>query len=322
MKNCLVTGAGGFVGANLVRRLLDEGHAVTAWVAEASDTWRLADIAGALPIETVRFADPEELTGRLRAIKPDWIFHLAAHGAYSFQKDQTRIYETNLLGTVQLLGAARTVGTEIFIHAGSSSEYGVKRHPTAETEALEPASFYAWTKSCATLYGVYAALSLGVPSITLRLYSVYGPFEDPRRFIPVLLVNSLKGCLPPLARPEVAHDFIFVEDVCDAFLEAAAHSKHARGAIYNVGTGVQSSLRDIVNLARTELGVTAEPIWGEHPDRSGDSDVWVADPQKLRDVCGWFAKTSLRDGLLRTRDWVSASPERLQRYTGGIASKF
>src|SRR5206468_2482049 len=123
----------------------------------------------------------------IRAARPEWVFHLAAHGAYSWQTDLDRIMNTNFLATVQLIDACRAADCEAFVHAGSSSEYGFKASAPSEADALEPNSDYAVAKAAATSYGQLVARRDGFRAVTLRLYSVYGAFEDPRRLMPALV---------------------------------------------------------------------------------------------------------------------------------------
>ena len=197
----------------------------------------------------------------MRDIAPQWVLHLATYGAYSWQTDARRICATNLGVTIELADAAEQAGVKAFIHAGSSSEYGFKDHAPTEEERPDPNSTYAVTKAAATMYCRYRAHSAGLPAVTLRLYSVYGALEDERRLIPALLAHGLRGDLPPLVAPETARDFVYVEDVCDAFVRAAERSGDLSGGIYNVGSGRQVTVRELVECVRLILGVRAQPAW-------------------------------------------------------------
>src|SRR5207249_3588655 len=189
--------------------------------------------------------DRRQLRRTLSELRPQWVFHLAAHGAYSWQVDALAIMRTNVMGTASLVEACLEVGFEAFVNTGSSSEYGPKDHPPKEDEALVPNSRYAVAKAAATMYCTQAAIAAGAPITTLRLYSVYGPWEDPRRFVPQLVAQGLTGRLPPLASPDTARDYVYVDDVSDACL-AAARGGSRPGAVYNLGTGVQTTLRQAV----------------------------------------------------------------------------
>jgi nucleoside-diphosphate-sugar epimerase len=264
--------------------------------------WILANLEDGTGLES-------ELTG----FKPHWIFHLAADGAYSWQRDPVSILRTNVMGTANLLNVCLANGFEAFVNTGSSSEYGLKDHPPREDEALEPNSQYAVAKAAATMYCRQAARASGAPISTLRLYSVYGPWEEPQRFIPQLVARGLEGRLPPLASRETARDYIYVSDVCDAYL-TVARGMPDPGAVYNVGTGVQTTLGQAVDLARRVLGITVEPLWKSMPDRGWDTATWVGDSSKLQKRLGWRPATDLEQGLQLTAEWLRSNPSMKDRY--------
>jgi nucleoside-diphosphate-sugar epimerase len=311
----LVTGAAGFVGAHVARRLAAEGHAVTASVRPDGDPWRLAGApVELLPLE---LQDAGAVHAAIATARPQWILHFAAHGAYSWQTDRRRILATNLGATMALLDAAVEQRVEAFVHAGSSSEYGAKNHAAAESEAPEPNSDYAVAKAAATLHCAHVARAQDLHVVTLRLYSVFGPWEEPNRLVPTLLAHGLGGRLPPLVAPDTARDFVFVDDVYDAFVAAALRSDLPRGAIFNVGSGRQTPLREIVQTVRELLGVDAEPEWGTHEARAWDTNVWVADAALAERQLGWRAQRGLREGLRLTVEWLLAHPGLWPRY--GVA---
>ena len=185
MKRVLLTGGTGFVGANLARRLVRDGHELHLLVRSACQPWRIADIRTDLRLHELHLHDAETVARVVAQIRPDWVFHLAVHGAYSWQTELEQMVRTNIQGTMSLVSACLKTGFAAFVNAGSSSEYGLKDHAPAESEPLEPNSHYAVTKAAATLFCRYTAQSQRVHLPTLRLYSVFGPYEDPG------------GCCPP-----------------------------------------------------------------------------------------------------------------------------
>jgi UDP-glucose 4-epimerase len=312
-KRTLVTGGTGFVGSNLVRRLLEAGHEVGLLVREGHDPWRLADLSRQVRWISANLEDHELVAAAVAEFRPQWVFHLAAHGAYSWQRDPQSILKTNVLGTANLLDACLGSGFEAFVNTGSSSEYGFKDHAPREDEALEPSSTYAVAKAAATLYCSQAARAANAPVATVRLYSVYGPWEEPQRFIPQLVARGLEGRLPPLASPDTARDYIYVSDVCDAYLRLARGSVEP-GAIYNLGTEVQTTLRQAVEIARRVLGIAIEPTWQSMPDRGWDTNTWVADSSLIKARLGWSPKVDLDQGLRLTADWLRENPSLKERY--------
>ncbi len=318
MKKVLVTGGSGFVGANLVRRLLSDGHQVHLLLRPGYSGWRLKGLEKEIRKHILPFPNPAGLDSTVAKIRPDWIFHLAAHGAYSFQNDLEEIVRTNFLGTTRLLTSCIKRGFECFVNAGSSSEYGYKDHAPSENELLEPNSHYAVTKAAASHFCRLEARRSKLKIITLRLYNIYGPYEDPRRFIPTLIVKGLNNKLPPLVDPDIGRDFTHTEDVNDAFLLACKKKARELGAIYNVGTGVQTTIRKAVELARKEMKIAQLPKWGTMPNRKWDTTVWVSNNRKIRKDLGWKPRRTFAQGFVSTVEWFRQNPDMLRHYTAQI----
>ncbi|HEX2052159.1 MAG TPA: NAD-dependent epimerase/dehydratase family protein [Actinomycetota bacterium] len=311
-RRALVTGAGGFVGANLVRRLAAEGFSVTAAIRPGGDAWRLD--GAPVDVAELDLADPVAVDALIRILRPSFVFHLAAHGAYPHQARVHQIVRTNVVGTVNLLEACLDAGFEAFVNTGSSSEYGFKDHAPTEDEALEPNSDYAWTKAAATHFCRHRAAATGLRIPTLRLYSVYGPYEQPGRLIPALVVHGMAGRLPPLVDPGISRDFVYIDDVCDAYLLAATRSLPEPGAVFNVGTGTQISLGEAVEVARRRFGIAQSPEWGTMPNRSWDTSVWVSQPARIGRELGWQPKHGFQRGFDRCVEWFEAHPDLALRY--------
>jgi len=303
MKRCIITGGSGFVGANLVRRLLEDGHEVHLLVRAHYNAWRLQTILTDIHIHEVDLLDKEKLSRLVQTIQPDWIFHLAAHGAYSSQTDLEQMVETNILGTINLVQTCLNTGFETFVNTGSSSEYGYKDHAPLETDLLEPNSHYALTKATATMFCRYTSQSKNIPISTLRLYSVYGPFEEPFRLMPTVILRGLKSELPPLVKPDIARDYVYVDDVISAYLLTATNTHQELGSIYNVGTGRQTSLLEVVETAKRVMNIKAEPQWGSMDNRSWDTNVWVSNNLQIQKQLGWRPKFNFEQGFQQMIDW-------------------
>jgi nucleoside-diphosphate-sugar epimerase len=310
----LVTGAAGFLGANLVRHLLDAGHEVVAVSRPGGNSWRLEEIVSEVRTLELDLRDSAAVERAVDTIKPQWLFHLAAHGAYSWQTDIATMIDVNIGATAALLAGARGTEVQAFVNAGSSSEYGLKTHPPSEDEWLQPNSAYAVTKAAGThLVGLAAAQ--GLPAVTLRLYSIYGPWEDPGRLVPALVREAARHRLPPLVDPQTARDFVYVDDCCEALMQAAQHGAPAGpGAVLNLGSGTQTSLEQLVTIARRALSVTALPEWGTMEQRRWDTNAWVSDARAARKHLGWATSTDLADGLARTANWLRVRPQLWERY--------
>lgn len=304
MKRIIITGAAGFIGANLTRRLLREGYDIHLLLRHGFKNWRILDVVNDVNIHKIELCDDRAVKSIVEIIKPDWIFHLAAYGSYPSETDFHTMVHTNIRSTANLVEACAKTGFEIFVNTGTSSEFGFKDHPPSEKEFLEPNSPYAVTKSSQTLFCQYVARKYNVNIITLRLYSVYGPYEEPSRLIPTLIVNGLSGRLPLLVDPNTVHDYVYIDDVVNAYLLAATQNSISRQGIYNVGTGIQTSLREVVGVAKKLMKITDEPCWGSMPNRTWDtSRAWVSDSRKIQSQLGWRSHHNLEQGFQKTIEW-------------------
>jgi nucleoside-diphosphate-sugar epimerase len=243
--------------------------------------------------------------------QPSVVINCAAYGAYSSQTDAERIYRVNLHGVRHLLEAARELPRlRAFIQAGSSSEYGLNCTAPSEDGPTLPDSDYAVSKIAATAATQFYALKHGVPAWSFRLYSVYGPFEDFSRLMPRLLLGAQRQTFPPLVNPGISRDFVYVDDVCRALESIVEKAPSLRsGEVYNIGTGVRTTLGELVSLVRSTFDIASEPQWGTMPNRAWDHADWYADPSKAKRDFGWSASVSLRDGLLATMRWLDSNPE-------------
>jgi nucleoside-diphosphate-sugar epimerase len=259
-------------------------------------------------------ADPVGVAAVVRAVRPDMVFHLAAYGAYSWETDLHRLLQANVIGTANLLASCLEKGFEVFVNAGSSSEYGLKDHAPSERDWIDPNSYYAASKAGATFLCRQAARESGRRIVTLRLYSVFGPYEEPKRLLPTIILHGLDGRLPPLVNPDTARDFVYVDDVLDAFMLAATTESQEPGAVYNVGTGIQTTIRDVVVTARSALGIAEEPQWGSMANRKWDTTSWVSNNELIRSALGWKSSRDFRSGFVEMTEWFKAHPDMLKYY--------
>lgn len=313
----LVTGAGGFVGAALCASLLSDSQTVIGIVRPGEDSWRLRDpsLIG-LGVHRCDIGT-EDFLDLVRSLRPTRVFHLAAHGAYSWQTDAANIVATNLTATVTLADALAEIGCcEAFVHTGSSSEYGFKDEPHRESDRIEPNSVYAVTKAAATNYLAHLRRTKALPSVTARLFSIYGPFEDHSRLIPQVVIRGREGTLPPLASPDIARDFVYVGDAvrCLRTVADALASGIECGEIVNVSSGVEFTLGEVANVVRAMFPNVEPPTWGTYEARSWDTNKWCGDPGHTRRSIGWSATTSFGDGLKLFADWIDGNELRRAYY--------
>ncbi len=300
----LVIGAGGFIGANLLRLLAARRDDVCG-TTHNHGSWRLAGIPAA-KLLFANLLDHDSMAAAVSRAAPAVVFDCSAYGAYSFERNAERIHRTNYLACVNLLELLSGRPGTVYIHAGSSSEYGLDCAGPSEDAPLVPDSHYAVSKAAAAQAIAYFGCARGVPCVNLRLYSAYGPYEDSSRLIPVLAEHALRGALPPFVAPETSRDFLYVEDAAEAFVDAALALRERpeiAGASYNIGTGVKTTIRDLATLSRELFSIDAEPDFGSMPGRGWDRSDWYADPSRAAKDLGWRAATPLAAGLTRTRDW-------------------
>jgi nucleoside-diphosphate-sugar epimerase len=301
-QTILVTGGAGFVGSNLVRRLLDKNYVVHLILKRTSNTWRITDVLQKLEVHHGDIIDAEFVRNLVEEVQPDIIYHLATHGGYTYQSDAESILRTNIFGTLNLLNACAKVDYKVFVNTGSSAEYGVKSHAMKETDILEPNTYYAVSKATQTLLCQHIAWSENRPICTLRLFSVYGPYEEPSRLVPAVINSCLRGEDIALSLPETSRDFIFIDDVVDVYLQIDRLSQLS-GEILNVGTGTLSTLKDVVSTVIRLTNAKVKAMWGAMPPRTFDTDIWVADRTKIFRLLKWQPKWSLEKGLLSTIRW-------------------
>ncbi len=303
----VVTGAGGFIGANLVRRLLTDGYRVHVIWKKTTNPWRLANILPKLSLHEVELSNRKRLASLMARIKPIAIFHLAAHGAYSSQTDVDEMVKINVEGLLNLLIASKDVNYQAFINTGSSSEYGFKDKPMKETDLLEPASFYAATKASATYLCQVFAKEYNKPIVTIRPFSVYGPYEEPGRFIPTIMNALLTNQPIKLTPGDERRDFVYIDDIVEAYMQLMDHANKFPTHVFNIGTGKEYTNDEVVRALFATTGRTTAIEKGAFPARSWDTSHWIADISKSKKFLAWKAKFSLEQGLKRTLQWFAAN---------------
>ncbi len=302
----LVLGASGFVGANLMRMLLSVRDDVWGTMM-SSPAWRLEGLPEEKVITTDLLAE-STLEALLDSVEPLTVFDCISYGAYSFEREAELIYRTNVNLMVRLLEALSTRRIRAYVHAGSSSEYGPMSAAPTEDAAPVANSHYSASKIAAAAALQYMGRERGLPCANLRLYSVYGPYEDSSRLIPTVIARGLAGELPPFVAPDVSRDFVYIDDACEAFVDAARSLREENyGQSLNIGTGTCHTMAQVAEIAREIFRVEAEPEF-TMPNRDWDVGDWYANPEKSRSDIGWTAKTAFRDGLARTAEWVRGLP--------------
>lgn len=299
----IVTGASGFVGANLFKILIAHRKDVFA-VVRREKGWRLAEIDDE-HIIAVDLNDSAATKNLIDSLSPKTIFDCVSYGAYSFEEEPALIYKTNFQSLVDLVSLLSMRSVAAYIHAGSSSEYGTNSAAPVELDRSEPNSHYAVSKVAAATYLRYMGRERKFPAINLRLYSVYGPLEDSSRLIPNLLRHASVGKLPPFVDPNTSRDFVYVDDVCAAFIMAATKMQpEFYGESFNIGSGIKTTITDLAEVTRSVFDVTEEPRYGKMEGRVWDLAEWYSNSEKAKTLLDWEPVYDLRAGLKTSADWV------------------
>lgn len=307
-----LTGATGFVGSHVARKLVKSGVEVHILARKDSSFVRLNDVRSELTIHLGEMTDAESIARAVSAARPDRIFHFANAGVYGgISTSSERLTEVNTAGLVNLLVALRALEYEAFVNIGSSSEYGLKTSPMREDDVCEPISVYGTSKLVATRAATVEAMEYEKPIATFRLFSPYGPFDDPSRLI-MQATRSLAARTPfRLPHPDAVRDYEYIDDVVDLLTCAAGNIGKHSGEVFNVGSGREVRATEVVEtIARL---THTEEFLHILPPNSGslgesESPRWVADTAKTNKAFSWSARTSLTDGLASTVAWVLAHP--------------
>lgn len=298
----LVTGAAGFIGANLVRVLLDRGAVVHVLQHGPGVGRRLAEVVPKLTCHAGDLIDSARVAGVLADVRPRAVFHLAAYGTAPDQTDAQWMFRTNVEGTLNLLRALDGLAPVTFVNTGTSAEYGAGQRPRRESDPPRPGTLYGVAKAAATLLCTATARSSPHQIVTLRPFHVYGPFDDFRRFIPVAMRACLYGEPLPLVAGVFRRDFVYVTDVVEAYLLAAESRSGMNGEVFNIGSGSQHTMAEAVRVLSQVARRPIKIVRG-FPPRQWDRRDWGADVGKARRRLGWRARYSLEEGLRRTLAW-------------------
>jgi NAD dependent epimerase/dehydratase len=317
VKSVLVTGAGGFIGANLVARLVRDGAKVRALVRYNSRNdrgaldWLEPDVTSGVEVVLGDLRDVESVRRVVEG--SELVFHLGAQIAIPYSYVNPRdFFETNVLGTLNVAQAALEHGVERLVHTSTSEVYGTPRTvPITEDHPLQAQSPYSASKIGAdklvdSFYRTYE-----LPATILRPFNTYGPFQSARAIIPTVITQALASGKLRLGSLEPRRDLTFVSDTVAGFIQAAAAPK-AIGETVQLGTGHDVAVADIVDLVGDLLGKELEVELDEARVRPPKSEVerLVSDPAKAREQTGWEATVDLREGLGRTIEWIELNAER------------
>ncbi len=300
----LLTGASGFIGSQVARRLVYQGCRVTALVRPGSDPGRLADVANKIAFVEGDVEDAGFCRGLVGRVAPEVVLHLAWYLAPGDWADSPRNLDC-LAGSLALLQGVAGTGCRRVVVAGSSVEYDTDLGRVTETSAIRPRTLYGACKASLFLAGGQLARRDGWGFAQARIFNVYGPGEDERRFVPQVVRGLLRGEPCELTPGDQVRDYLHVEDVASALVALAA------GDIEGAVNVASSRPVTIAALARTIAGLLGRPDLlrlGARPARPGEYACLYADTRLLRERAGWSPRYGLDAGLKQTIGWWQDPP--------------
>lgn len=305
----LIVGVSGFIGAKLFFTLRKYRDDVFACSRNPQNSWRLINVETP-NLVNCDITDYDNVKRMAAKIKPMTVFNLAAYGAYSRQTDTEKIHQTNYIGTLKLLRAVSDTGCGSFVQAGSSSEYGLNCSFPDENSELVPNSDYAVSKAGAGYIIKYYGKILNFPCVNLRLYSIYGPWEEKDRLIPAVIVNGLQGKYPNLVDKDISRDFVYIDDCSEAFVKAALTvCKTNPGISLNISSGIKTTLEEVAHTAKDVFHIDTPPVFGSMVNRKWDLSDWYGNPAQANKLMGWKFRTSFKDGLALNAEWEKHASE-------------
>jgi nucleoside-diphosphate-sugar epimerase len=268
------------------------------------DSGRLGDARGDVTIREVDLRDHGGVMSAVKELDPGIIVHLAAYYSIDHRPEEIpAMVGTNVQGLASLLEAARTTGTRMFINTSSCFVYEQTGRPLVEDGPIRPANLYAMTKRAGEMLCGYYSTEYGMGISTLRIFSPYGPGDHDRRLIPSVIKSCLAGEAPRVSSGEQKWDFVYIEDIVEAYVRAIGHRPEGH-EIFNIGSGTAVAIKDIVARIRQLMGPGPQPLWGAIPHRK--SEIWsmTADITRARRRLGWEPRTRILDeGLDMTVRW-------------------
>ena len=294
-RRILVTGAGGFIGGNVVDGLASRGDGPIALVRPGGSP---APAAAVESLE-VDVTDAKAVAQAVERSRPDAIVHAAMSATHPHTvEERESSLRVSVLGTSAVLSAARDNAIHV-VHIGSSLEYGPYDRPIREDDRLGPTTPRGAHKAAAAVLVLQAGRE-GVGVTVLRPFSVYGPGEPPRRLVPTAIRAALLDSVLPLTGPGIRRDLIHVDDVVAGILAVLDARRRVFGVVLNLGSGADLDNHEIVDAVSCAVGRKIRITENDHHRRPPDTSRWVADIGRAAELLGWAPRRSLQDGLAST----------------------
>lgn len=319
-KRITVTGAGGFIGSHLVEHLAKQGASVQALIhynALNSHGWLDAsEVKNDVEVIAGDISDADSVRRLLQG--QDIVFHLAALIGIPYSYVAPVAYvQTNIVGTLNVLQAARQFELERVVHTSTSEVYGTALYtPIDESHPLQGQSPYSATKIAADKLAESYYRSFDVPVVTVRPFNTFGPRQSTRAVIPTIITQCLQGDTIRLGKLTPTRDLNYVQNTVQGFVKAA-EAQDVTGEVINIGSGEEISIGDLAQLIAEIMGRKIEIVSDEQRLRPEKSEVdrLLADNSRAREWLGWEPTISLKEGLEHTINWIQQHTE---RYRPGV----
>ncbi|MDD2688632.1 MAG: GDP-mannose 4,6-dehydratase [Candidatus Omnitrophica bacterium] len=309
-RRVLITGAEGFIGSHLSRRLYRLGARVHIIVHPASSLWRISDILDKIKVWPVDLLDSARLTKVLHKIKPLKIYHLAANTDHRrILSFFDKIFHDNIYAALNLLQSSTWVDMDCFVNTGTCEEYGTGNVPFEEGQRECPVSPYSASKTCITHTCMMLQRSFGLPVVTVRPFLTYGPAQGQDMFIPSLILSCLRNKNFKMSPGRQTREFNYVDDMVEGFIKASV-TPGAIGEVINLGNGKEHRIIDVARMVKKLTKAKIELQTGILPYRPGEKMHFYSSSSKAKRILNWESKTDLEEGLIRTINWYKAHYDR------------
>lgn len=296
----LIVGGTGFIGRHLAKKCLNYSPFVTS-LGLTNSTENESDIKGVEYIQA-DILDREKLKSTLNGRSYDYVFNLGGYIDHTpYFKGGHNVLESHFIGVTNIIECLDLKRLKGFVQIGSSDEYGNQPGPQNEDMRERPFSTYSFSKTAATHFIQMLHLSEGFPGVVARLFLVYGPGQDEKRFLPQIVIACLKGETIETTEGRQLRDFCYVDDVVEGLIKSAV-TPQAKGHVINIASSKPVLIRDMIDEIVGVIG-KGNPILGARPYREGEHMELFADINRAKDLLCWEPRITLKDGLIRTIDY-------------------
>jgi nucleoside-diphosphate-sugar epimerase len=317
LKHCpvLITGANGFIGSHLTKKLTLLGAKVNTFIEPGTSLIRIEEVKSLIKNHSVDVRNYEKVRALVKKIKPIKIYHLAGSSDVTRSFDLIdKMIDINLKGAMNILRALKETGVQFdsFVNTGTCEEYGDNEAPFRETQRPNPVSPYSASKLSVTYFCQMLYKTQKMPITTLRPFLTYGPGQVGNMLVPSLIKKCFLNENFKMTKGEQTRDFNYVLDIVEGYIQASI-TEAAVGEIINLSSGREYKIKDVVNMIICLMGSNIKPQMGALPYRAGEAMHFYGSNEKAKKILKWKPMVSLEEGLKETIKWYKGHPE---MYTG------